>query len=693
MANKYNWVDDPCISGKSPCDTDVLNEDLMHIKYDVTDEIQKKADDAINEVANAVAVQRIYDCGISTDTKGFEIVNKLAHSTFDLSKFTVVGSPTITDDGIASGFSNENYILTPIEFQVLENKSWIIDCMCSTRFPTTIGQTTANYLYKAFSTTIDNSLGIRFSWNGSVYIIGAYIKTGDASSSQSYYFGEKNLGAKINSDVIYSRLEFDFTLGQYNFYYKFNYNDEWILSGQKQPTTENKQIVLIQTNPTDKIAIGQQSNTAIDLKQFLNTVDGVPVFNGNKTGLYVAKPDNYTVEGSPTITDDGILTNCPSQNDYLSATIPSLSQFEKVRIEFELKVKEVPSSTRGIFNIPNDENPTTANSGTYAWLNSVGFNINLAYNGDSDNGTGSTAKYPIAIGDFIKVIAEGNKNSVGSIKVSKNNGVFNDLTLTQSNACNFQEATKLFLGITGVGRQMQSSAEFDINSFKIYGDGNLIYQPCLKIPYTEAFEHSKVVGVAYRNRVQDLYEQTGEALFYTLDEQNQNFTLPMGDIYGMITKNREILDIVYPIGRPMPEENNVLLDNEVWLEGATVNIVDYPKLFKVYGTKYGGDGTTTFKLPDMRGRTLWGSPDGSNGYIEAKLPNIKGSCGKFDVYEAGGEGCFIISSQTYGNTREQWGGTVAAIGFDASLSNSIYSDDATTVQPPAFKVRWKTRFE
>ena len=30
---------------------------------------------------------------------------------FDLSKFTVVGSPTITDDGVASGFSTSNYIV------------------------------------------------------------------------------------------------------------------------------------------------------------------------------------------------------------------------------------------------------------------------------------------------------------------------------------------------------------------------------------------------------------------------------------------------------------------------------------------------------------------------------------------------------------------------------------------------------
>ena len=32
---------------------------------------------------------------------------------FDINKVTVVGSPTITNDGVASGFSSGNYIYTP----------------------------------------------------------------------------------------------------------------------------------------------------------------------------------------------------------------------------------------------------------------------------------------------------------------------------------------------------------------------------------------------------------------------------------------------------------------------------------------------------------------------------------------------------------------------------------------------------
>lgn len=623
-------------------------------------------------------VSKMYETGaVSNDTKGFEELLKRAHSTFDKSKFTIQGSPTITDDGIASNFTRSNYAETiPVSkislntFMITCDFKWIANQ--GTIFSSARGGSTE---YGIALIINGNKLGFYSSSNGTGWNV-VNLKTGSTS------LVSKNI---YKVSVIFTGTQYICML--------LNKNTGAL-------TTE------FTVDSTDKVFAGlnminfggnsywQPLNGSIDLKSIAIWADGVPVFNGNKTGLYVAMPDNYKVVGSPTISDDGILTNCPSQNDYLSATIPSLSQFEKVRIEFELKVKEVPSSTRGIFNIPNDENPATANNGTYAWLSSNGFNINLAYNSGSDNGTASNNNCPVAVGDFIKVVAEGYKNSVGSFKVSKNNQAFSELPLTYANVCNFQEATKLFLGITGTGRQMQTVAEFDINSFKIYGDDNLIYQPCLKIPYTETFEHPNVVDVKYRNRVQDLYEQTGEALFYTLDEQNQDFTLPMGDIYGMITKNREILDIVYPIGRPMPEENNVLLDNEVWLEGATVNIVDYPKLFKVYGTKYGGNGTTTFKLPDMRGRTLWGSPDGSNGYIEAKLPNIKGAffadCGG---QGASANGAFAVDAGYTMHGRGTDNSPHATYSINASRSNSIYSDDATTVQPPAFKVRWKTRFE
>lgn len=38
-------------------------------------------------------------------------------------------------------------------------------------------------------------------------------------------------------------------------------------------------------------------------------------------------------------------------------------------------------------------------------------------------------------------------------------------------------------------------------------------------------------------------------------------------------------------------------------DGQTINIVQNQALYSLLGTTYGGDGVTTFKLPDLRGRT------------------------------------------------------------------------------------------
>ena len=81
------------------------------------------------------------------------------------------------------------------------------------------------------------------------------------------------------------------------------------------------------TDGTMRIGIEAATNIgfkgSIDLKQFSITVDGKEVFSGNKTGLDVIKPDNYTVVGSPVISDDGVASGFSASNR-LKIIAPSL---------------------------------------------------------------------------------------------------------------------------------------------------------------------------------------------------------------------------------------------------------------------------------------------------------------------------------------------------------------------------------
>ena len=633
-------------------DLDKLNPDLSNLSAPGLDKLnQSKA---------------LETGAVSSDADVYADVLKYAHSTFDLSKFTVVGSPNITDDGIASGFSTANYITTPSSFNFASAQSFEI-LLAITTPSNTASVTSYTGFFNTLSSDNTEFITVGYELENSRFAYGLGTTTGtfwNIYSSNTIQPDTKYyIKIKVDNTTVTIQISTNGT--------------DWITDASgtiSSPLNINNVLRF----GTDR-SLSRPFEGTIDLKSIAIWADGIPVFSGNKTGIDVIKPDNFEVVGTPTITEDGIASGFSTAN-YIphGITINSSDDFEII----------IPVKLNQLSNVQYIAHFIDASA-----LRQEG-NI-IAFNLKSTEATQILPYFALVSNVQIDTKYYCKLKKVGNTYITayKTNDI--DWVIVKNVTSNLTmfPITSLVLGNSADKERPLTAGEIDLNDIQVYINGNLVYQPCLKIPYTLSKTGSKIVDAAYRDRVQDMYEQYGYAPYYTIDEENENFTLPAGDIYGMITKNREILDIVYPIGRPMPEENNVLLDNEVWLEGATVNIVDYPKLFKVYGTKYGGDGTTTFKLPDMRGRTLWGSPDGSNGYIEAKLPNIKGSCGKFDVYEAGGEGCFNISSQTYGNTREQWGGTVAAIGFNASSSNSIYSDDATTVQPPAFKVRWKTRFE
>ena len=58
--------------------------------------------------------------------------------------------------------------------------------------------------------------------------------------------------------------------------------------------------------------------------------------------------------------------------------------------------------------------------------------------------------------------------------------------------------------------------------------------------------------------------------------------------------------------------------NWVFCQGQLLSISQNEALYSIVGTTYGGDGRTTFALPDLRGRTIIGAGQG-NGLTNRKL--------------------------------------------------------------------------
>ena len=589
---------------------------------------------------------------VCTEAEILAWITEMAYSTFDSDKFTVVGTPIVTTDGIASGFSNSNYLTIP-----------------------------ASYLQGA----TNYSVKMRFKFTNPEGVEYFFAQGTGASTGFSIY--------KDANNKIYCRIGSSATVN--NFYSNVNLNDEfslniqinngvgtlyWSLNGVAQTPYQLNMSAYSAFN-NDTIYIGTRSSQnsytrcSIDLKQFSITVDGVEVFSGNKTGIDIIKPDDYTVVGTPTISADGVASGFSSSNYLTISTGVTLSKNTYFKIYTRFKTPATFTKNGRFFGRSTNLNfgHTSAGkiSGTFlgaglptssleALSTDTVYDAILIY-----DSTGFYVKY--------KAEAESTYTSTTPVEVTSDSTV--ELAGDIGNQAN--DSTAYFTG------------SIDLNGFKVYVDGDLVYQPCLKIPYTESKTGSKIVNSIYRDRVNDMAEQFGFAPYYTLSDTD--FTLPMGEVYGFLGKLQKISE--NEIGLPVPTLTNTLQENEIWLEGAEVSKTTYAKLYSIYGDDYGTPvNSGNFVLPDFRGRVMQGiGSSGTWGYIEAGLPNITGTF--YGAGESSGNATGAFYRDGSGVSVYNDGDADNKYGFDASLSSSVYSDSVTTVQPPAIKVRVKTRYE
>lgn len=132
-------------------------------------------------------------------------------------------------------------------------------------------------------------------------------------------------------------------------------------------------------------------------------------------------------------------------------------------------------------------------------------------------------------------------------------------------------------------------------------------------------------------------------------------------------------------------------------DGTAVSREQYSKLFSAIGTIYGeGDGITSFNLPNLIDRFIQGKNQIISN-IEAKLPNIKGNKKTGSILYGANtemEGALKGTSSTSYSSVGSGSGKIyySAIEFDASAYNSIYSDECTTVQPPAVGMKYIIKY-
>lgn len=167
-----------------------LTGGLGFSKNNLTDTLKSNYDTAyenlstlnlLNEAGlDKLALSNMFPIGYRelSDANGYEQIWNMAHSTYDSSKITKVGLPTITADGIANGFSSENYVYFPLTFS--NNFNFKIRITLSTGANRVIALFCSNANSPSdtnnlvlYSTQSNSSLNLRITINGTTTLLQA----------------------------------------------------------------------------------------------------------------------------------------------------------------------------------------------------------------------------------------------------------------------------------------------------------------------------------------------------------------------------------------------------------------------------------------------------------------------------------------------------------------------------------------
>ena len=237
----------------------------------------------------------------------------------------------------------------------------------------------------------------------------------------------------------------------------------------------------------------------------------------------------FTVAGSPTITADGIISDISNAN-YIYASNINLNA-DSFEIGIEANITAFPATQR-IFQYKDAlivQVQTNGRVRFYASSTGSGYDIANAVESTNALTTGKHKIIAVFTGTQYKVYVDGEAwitvDSTSKIATQTTFYIFSGYT--SQPMAGSQDLKTLYV-ITDNALAF-SGTKTGTDIVKIGGVDTTII-------YNLSKTGSKIVNSAYRTTIQNLYAQDGIAPYYTIDELNQNYTLPMGDIYGMISR-------------------------------------------------------------------------------------------------------------------------------------------------------------
>ena len=233
-------------------------DDKLHANFD---EINGEISNVSSRVTTLETQVGDISTTVDSNTTDIEDLKETKNNNiFDISKFTVIGNPTITDDGVASGFSADNALGTTQNISY--NNSFKIIFPDFILSPYTHDE--QNFV------TVDNSKFVLNIWQSRDLTISLYDGTSEIVHG--------NVITNLTLNTLYST-KLIFENDTYKFYVKGGIYSDWTETWSYASSL--KAII------SGFMGIGTRRDYpnvyfegSIDLKQFSITVDGKEVFNG-----------------------------------------------------------------------------------------------------------------------------------------------------------------------------------------------------------------------------------------------------------------------------------------------------------------------------------------------------------------------------------------------------------------------------
>lgn len=585
----------------------------------------------------------------------FEYWYDQKYTTFNKGYISTIGTPTMSEFGVISNCGDYDYFLTP-SIDVTTADSWEM-----------------RFTYTPSGTTPTTAIGLF----GSSWLTVSFTTANKITATVNYSGGSLTLtssGTFATDDKIFCKISYNST--GYKLCASVNPFDYGTAATNSQTAKAASAQALKLGNVS---ATSYLSQGSIDMKYFEFDINGENVQNYKQTGIDTIIAPDYTVVGSPTISEDGIVSNF-SANNYIKKEINGDGSTIKICNKFLYQT----GLSNDVYTLgaPNGSPRLICASTLNFYYYDLSALVSMTYPvSNLTNGKWYFTEHYVSSSSQYAKIYDEDMNLVWEYERS----VSINLDIQQA------------LSIIKLGHY-DSNAPFnssiDLNAFKIYVDDELIYQPCLYIPYTETTDGTKIVDAAYYDRVQSCREQKGQALYLTLDEQNQAYYLPQGTVSGMISQNKQKIDELdttltadilqaMPVGASIAYEGTTAPDGWFAESGTEIQQSAYPLLYAVVGDKYNLETTQEgyFRLPDTNISSRFYEGSTTPGTLkDAGLPNITATGTGMGVGVISQVGGAAYNSGV--NAERLTGGNQDGkrIDFNASRSSSVYGK-STTVQP------------